>query len=166
MKPAASIAICIFALLLVNVHAQENKKKDDKECDFKAIRFEYYTDKKCEKKNDNFTKAFNQTFHDPKKNKFRPVNSCQKVDDKWSQWVCDDEQIKFVQMKDPNEITTPKNDTFQCSQEDDCDDCVVMEFQWEKCIKDDDMYLRVIGAQHLLAATGILTTAILAITLV
>ena len=150
--------LTVFVLIEIpTAHAQHNK--DPKECKFANIQFKYYNDTKCEKELTNFTKDFNTTFHDPKKNKYKPVNDCQKVDDKWSQWVCDDEQIKFVQMKDPNPITAVTNDTLQCSVEDDCKDCVVMDFQWEKCIKDDDKYLRVIGANHLTLAT----TTILAI---
>ena len=69
-------------------------------------------------------------------------------------------------MKDPNPMTEPKNSTFQCSAEDDCDDCVVMEYQWEKCIKDDNLWLRVIGAHNLYILKGFFTTALIAATFV
>ena len=121
-----------------------------KECDFKKIQFKYFSDNKCEKENQTHTKNFNGTFYDKAKNKFRPNNDCQEVDidgqKKWSKWICDDEQMKFVLMKDPNPMTKPMNGTYECSAEDDCDDCVVMEYQWERCIKDDNMWMRVIGA--------------------
>ena len=71
--------------------------------------------------NKTYTEKFNETFNNATLNKFRPINECQEVDvegdgkKKWTKWICDDEQIKFVVMKDPNPITDPKSDKYQCS---------------------------------------------------
>ena len=107
---------------------------DKNACDFANIEFTFYSDSKCEKKMDKFSEEFNKTFHDKTKNKFTPTNECQEVDvegngeKKWTKWICDEEQIKFVVMKDPNPITDPASSKFQCSQEDDCPDCGIMDY--------------------------------------